>query len=113
MNTTSRFYRHHAQRFGEHDDTLYFEIVHQFWKGYWPLKGDSVLGIGTVFARDAKWMNQQDTDVIALMALSSRKITNKLLSNYASIFGSTIKALRAAGLCFSLSALFVTLRTSL
>ncbi|PMH46179.1 SAM-dependent methyltransferase [Vibrio sp. 10N.286.49.B3] len=66
MNSTSSFYSQNASELADQYNGLEFESVHQAWKPYWPEAGSNVLDVGAGSGRDAKWMNAQGCEVIAV-----------------------------------------------
>ncbi|MFS1421632.1 class I SAM-dependent methyltransferase [Shewanella sp. 10N.286.48.B5] len=66
MKSTSLFYSQNAIELAEQYNSLDFKSVHQSWKLYWPESGSNVLDIGAGSGRDAKWMNEQGCEVIAV-----------------------------------------------
>lgn len=66
MSATTSFYEKNALLLAEQYDSLDFEVVHRAWSAYWPNPETTVLDIGAGSGRDAKWMNEQGCDVIAV-----------------------------------------------
>ncbi|PMG47133.1 class I SAM-dependent methyltransferase [Shewanella sp. 10N.286.52.B9] len=66
MKSTSLFYSQNAIELAEQYNSLDFKSVHHSWKLYWPESGSNVLDIGAGSGRDAKWMNDQGCEVIAV-----------------------------------------------
>ena len=66
MSSTIDFYHHNALTLSHQYNSVSFESVHHSWKPYWPLAGDKVLDVGAGSGRDARWMQQQGCEVIAI-----------------------------------------------
>ena len=66
MSSTIDFYHHNALTLSHQYNSVSFESVHHSWKPYWPLAGDKVLDVGAGSGRDARWMQQQGCEVIAV-----------------------------------------------
>ena len=66
MSSTIDFYHHNALTLSHQYNSVSFESVHHNWKPYWPLAGDKVLDVGAGSGRDARWMQQQGCEVIAI-----------------------------------------------
>lgn len=66
MSSTIDFYHHNALTLSHQYNSVSFESVHHSWKSYWPLAGDKVLDVGAGSGRDARWMQQQGCEVIAI-----------------------------------------------
>ncbi|OAN14219.1 SAM-dependent methyltransferase [Photobacterium jeanii] len=66
MSATRNFYEQHAHTLCEQYNALDFQSVHRSWQPYWPHQGDRVLDVGAGSGRDAKWMAEQECEVIAL-----------------------------------------------
>ncbi|KAB0304454.1 methyltransferase domain-containing protein [Vibrio fortis] len=66
MSSTIYFYHHNALTLSHQYNSVSFESVHHSWKPYWPLAGDKVLDVGAGSGRDARWMQQQGCEVIAI-----------------------------------------------
>lgn len=66
MSANVKYYSKHAIQLAKQYDALSFESVHQSWKKYWPLSGDQVLDIGAGSGRDARWLQQQGCEVLAI-----------------------------------------------
>ena len=66
MSSTIDFYHHNALTLSHQYNSVSFESVHHSWKPYWPLAGDKVLDVGAGSGRDARWMQKQGCEVIAI-----------------------------------------------
>ncbi|KDN28387.1 SAM-dependent methlyltransferase [Vibrio fortis] len=66
MSSTIDYYHHNALTLSHQYNSVSFESVHHSWKLYWPLVGDKVLDVGAGSGRDARWMQQQGCEVIAI-----------------------------------------------
>ena len=66
MSSTIDFYHHNALTLSHQYNSVSFESVHHSWKPYWPLAGDKVLDVGAGSGRDARWMQLQGCEVIAI-----------------------------------------------
>ncbi|MEO3678422.1 class I SAM-dependent methyltransferase [Rheinheimera sp. FR7-31] len=69
MSKTIDHYHQGAELFAAQYDALSFEQVHACWSAYWPQSGQQqqlVLDIGAGSGRDALWLAQQGSQVIAV-----------------------------------------------
>lgn len=66
MSSTIDFYHLNALTLSHQYNSVSFESVHHSWKSYWPLAGDKILDVGAGSGRDARWMQQQGCEVIAI-----------------------------------------------
>ncbi|MEG3693553.1 class I SAM-dependent methyltransferase [Vibrio coralliirubri] len=66
MSSSIPFYDKNAHTLCQQYNSVTFETVHKSWKAYWPLVGDKVLDVGAGCGRDALWMHNAGSDVIAI-----------------------------------------------
>ncbi|WP_163133174.1 class I SAM-dependent methyltransferase [Agarivorans sp. Alg241-V36] len=97
MNLTSTFYRQNASELAKQYNALDFESVHESWKLYWPQSGANVLDIGAGSGRDAKWMNEQGCEVIAVEPSDAlRQIGQKVTGPEVTWLKDSLPALKSA-----------------
>lgn len=66
MTSKTDFYHQYAEQLSTQYNSIDFESVHRSWQSYWPMQGDKVLDVGAGSGRDARWMQLQGCEVIAI-----------------------------------------------